>query len=125
MVMRGECDAAHHFTEGRITMSKHVNPIEWKFVYQHRSTLTERENRTRMEAESDRVSDRIVKAIEAIRKDRPSSWIDELDTRAFFILKDALDPIGYEVLRQDEDGAWIVRERWNTGTDWNARLIVV
>ena len=41
-------------------MVKHVNPLEWKFVYEHRSTLTERENRTRMEAESDRVSDRIV-----------------------------------------------------------------
>lgn len=106
-------------------MSKHVNPIEWKLVYEHRSTLTERENRTRMEAESDRVSDRIVKAIEAIRKDRPSSWMDELDTRALFILEDALQPIGYEVLRQDEDGAWIVRERRNTEADWNARLVMI
>ena len=104
---------------------KHYNPVEWKLVYKYRSMLTDSENRTRMEAESDRVSDRIVNALGALRKNRPNTWLDELDTRAFFILKDALDPIGYEVLRQDDDGAWIVRERLDKGTDWNARLIIV
>jgi hypothetical protein len=104
---------------------KHYNPVEWKLVYQHRSSLTDSENRTRMEAESDRVSDRIVKAIGALRQNRPNTWLDELDTRAFFILKDALDPIGYEVLHQDEGGAWIVRERWNASVNWNAQLTIV
>jgi hypothetical protein len=104
---------------------KHNKPVEWKLVYQHRSSLTDSENRTRMEAESDRVSDRIVKAIGALRQNRPNTWLDELDTRAFFILKDALDPIGYEVLHQDEGGAWIVRERWNASVNWNAQLTIV
>lgn len=104
---------------------KHYNPVEWKLVYQYRPSLTDGENRTRMEAESDRVSDRIVKAIGALRQNRPNTWLDELDTRAFFILTDALSPIGYEVLRQDDDGAWIVRERLNASVNWNAPLIIV
>lgn len=92
-------------------MSKHYNPIEWLVMYRHDNSKTGAENDAALNEITDRVSDRIVKALDYRRKANPSGYLDEFASDGMrTTLNDALKPIGYRVRERNEADQWIIEE---------------
>jgi hypothetical protein len=95
-------------------MSKHYEPLRWEV----------RIGAVLKEADSDRVSDCIVRMLEGIRKSRPSTWMDDIQGEyAYTLLNDALRPAGYCTTGRNEEDAWMIGKL--PMDRWSANLLIV